>query len=70
MRSYEAPDTPLVIHAAQHVLHRPVWIDAWPSADPRTRIVIIGQDLPVRWPGLLLDALVPEIAARPVRTVQ
>lgn len=63
----EAPDTPLVIHAVQHVLHRPTWLDAWPSADRRTRIVVIGQDLPARWPGLLLDALLVEAAARPAR---
>lgn len=59
----EAPDTPLVIHAVQHVLHRPRWLEAWPSPDLRTRIVIIGQDLPARWPGLLLNALLAEIAA-------
>lgn len=35
------PARPLVIHAAQHVLHPPVRLSAWPGGDRRTRIVLI-----------------------------
>jgi G3E family GTPase len=59
----EAPDTPMVIHGVQHVFHPPIWRERWPSADRRTRLVLIGEKLPSRWPGLLLDAIVDEVAA-------
>ena len=59
----EAPDTPMVIHGVQHVFHPPVWRERWPSADRRTRLVLIGENLPPRWPGLLLDAIVDEVGA-------
>lgn len=59
----EAPDTPMVVHGVQHVFHPPDWLDAWPSADRRTRMVLIGIDLPLRWPDLLLDTILEEIAA-------
>lgn len=63
VRVAEAPATPLAIHAVQHVLHQPTWLDAWPSADRRTRIVAIGQGVPPDWPGRLLDALLAELNA-------
>ena len=34
---------PVVVHAVQHVLHRPVELDAWPDADRRTRLVFITR---------------------------
>jgi G3E family GTPase len=40
------PDRPCVIHGVQHVFHDPVWLDAWPDADRRTRIVFITRNLP------------------------
>jgi G3E family GTPase len=58
----ETPDRPVVIHGVQHVFHPPEWRERWPSADRRTRIVLIGENLPARWPGLLLDAIVDEVA--------
>ena len=58
----EAPETPMIIHGVQHVFHPPVWRERWRSADRRTRIVLIGENLPSRWPGLLLNAIVDEVA--------
>jgi G3E family GTPase len=37
----EAPEQPLVLHAVQHVVHEPVLLDGWPSADEDTRLVFI-----------------------------
>jgi G3E family GTPase len=34
---------PAVIHGAQHILHTMTWLDRWPDADERTRIVFIAQ---------------------------
>ncbi len=36
---------PVVIHGVQHIFHPPVLLDAWPSADRRTRIVFITLDI-------------------------
>lgn len=36
---------PLVIHGVQHVVHPPVPLKTWPSADRRSRIVFITRDL-------------------------
>jgi G3E family GTPase len=41
----DAPDQPVVIHGVQHILSEPVRLDAWPSEDKRTRIVVIAKDL-------------------------
>lgn len=37
----DRPGRPLVIHGVQHVFHDPVWLDGWPDADERTRLVFI-----------------------------
>jgi len=36
---------PAVIHGVQHVFHPTVLLERWPSADRRSRLVIIGRDL-------------------------
>ncbi|MGL4974582.1 MAG: CobW family GTP-binding protein [Bosea sp. (in: a-proteobacteria)] len=41
----EHPDEPLVAHAVQQVLHPPITLPAWPDADRRSRIVLIGHNL-------------------------
>ncbi|MEX2453638.1 MAG: GTP-binding protein, partial [Rhodospirillaceae bacterium] len=41
----EKPETPVVIHGVQHVFHEPVWLDAWPDDDRRTRIVVIARNI-------------------------
>jgi G3E family GTPase len=39
----EEPGRPAVIQGAQHLLHTMTWLDRWPDADHRTRIVFITQ---------------------------
>ena len=58
----EAPDRPAVIHGVRHVLHPVQWLDAWPSEDRRSRLVLIGQGIPRWWPARLLDALEDDAA--------
>jgi G3E family GTPase len=41
----EHPDAPLVLHAAQMVMHPPVALAAWPSDDRRSRLVLIVRGL-------------------------
>ncbi len=36
---------PVVVHAVQHVAHRPVELEAWPDADRRSRLVFITRNL-------------------------
>ena len=36
---------PMAVHAVQHTLYPPAWLDRWPDADRRTRLVFIGRDL-------------------------
>ena len=54
-------DRPAAIHAIQHVVHPLEWLDAWPSADRRSRIVLIGQGIPRHWPARLLAAIEAEV---------
>ena len=37
------PGKPAVIQGAQHILHTMTWLDRWPDADERSRIVFIAQ---------------------------
>ena len=39
----EEPERPAVIQGAQHLLHNLAWLDRWPDADRRTKIVFITQ---------------------------
>ena len=39
----EHPRGPAVLHGAQAVLHDIAWLDGWPSADRRSRLVFITQ---------------------------
>ncbi len=52
----ETPDTPVVIHAVQHVLHPPARLESWPDADRRSRLVFIVRDIEPRVIGELFDA--------------
>jgi G3E family GTPase len=54
----DAPDRPLVIHAVQKIMHPPVRLGAWPGEDHRTRLVIIGKDLPETYVRDLFAAFV------------
>lgn len=39
------PSRPMLIHIVQGVFYPPVRLDAWPSADERTRLVVIAESL-------------------------
>lgn len=41
----EEPGKPAVIQGAQHLLHTMTWLDKWPDADQRTRVVFITQGI-------------------------
>jgi G3E family GTPase len=45
----------------QHVFHPPTWLERWPSADRRSRLVVIGRNLRQAWVEALLDALEAEV---------
>lgn len=60
-------DRPAAVHAIQHVVYPLEWLDAWPSADRRSRIVLIGEHLPPHWPARLLAAIEAEVAEEAAR---
>ncbi len=39
------PDSPVVIHGVQHVLHPPVRLQSWPDGKATTRLVFIVKDI-------------------------
>jgi G3E family GTPase len=41
----EEPGKPAVVQGVQHLLHNLTWLEKWPSADERTRIVFITQGI-------------------------
>lgn len=53
----EEPLRPLVVHAVQHLVHEPVELDRWPSADRSTRLVLVTRDLPAAAVEALWDAV-------------
>jgi G3E family GTPase len=57
----ESPEQPVAIHAVQHVVHPPEWLERWPSPDRRSRIVLICQDMPPHLPARLLAAVEAEV---------
>ena len=59
----EAPGRPVALHAVQHLIHPLEWLDRWPSADRRSRLVLIGERLPPHWPARLLAAIEAEVVA-------
>jgi G3E family GTPase len=58
----ESPEKPAVVHGVQHVFHPPVWLEAWPSADRRSRLVFIGRNLSRRWIEAVIAAIEAEVA--------
>jgi G3E family GTPase len=36
---------PVVVHAVQHVAHRPVELEDWPGGDRRSRLVFITRNI-------------------------
>ena len=64
----ESSDRPAVIHGVQHVFHPPAWLERWPSADRRSRLVFITRGIPQAWVEALLAAVeaeVCEVSAKP-----
>jgi G3E family GTPase len=64
----ELPGRPAVIHGVQHVFAAPEWLDAWPDAERRSRVVFItrdvdGRGVPRHFPARLLEAVIGEVAA-------
>ena len=39
------PGLPLVIHGVKHVFHDPIYLEAWPDADQRTRLVFVTRHI-------------------------
>lgn len=58
----EDPARPAVIHGVQHVFHAPAFLERWPSADQRSRIVFIARGIPRAWVESLLAAIEEEVA--------
>jgi G3E family GTPase len=54
----EMPDTPVVVHGVQHVLHPTARLERWPDGDHRTRLVFITRDLPRRIVAEMFDAFI------------
>jgi G3E family GTPase len=52
----ETPDTPVVLHGVQHILHPAAQLEAWPDADRRTRLVFIVRDIAPQKIRELFDA--------------
>ncbi|HEY1797433.1 MAG TPA: GTP-binding protein [Stellaceae bacterium] len=42
----DRPDRPAIVQAAQHAMFAPEWLDAWPDADHRSRLVFVVHDIP------------------------
>ncbi len=57
----ESPGRPAVIHGVQHVFSEPDFLQAWPTDDHSTRIVLIGEALPPHFAARLLDAIIDEV---------
>ncbi len=57
----EMPDGPALIQGVGHVFAPPVWLETWPSADRRTRLVFITDCVPRYFPLRLLAAIEAEV---------
>ena len=67
----EVPEAPLMLHAVQHVVHTPAYLDAWPSDDRDSRMVFITRDVPRDAVEQLLNALLDTYERQDVsKTVQ
>lgn len=51
----DRPERPAFVQGAQHALYPPVWLDAWPDGDRRSRLQFIVQ-------GIALDEIVERFA--------
>ena len=53
------PDRPIVAHAVQHRLYPLAQLEGWPDESRQTRVVLIGQNMPVKQIRDLFAALAP-----------
>ena len=53
----EQPETPMIVHGVQHVIHAPAYLEAWPSDDRDSRLVFIVKDITKESIERLLDVL-------------
>ncbi len=56
------PERPLVAHAVHRRLYPLQRLDAWPDGDRRSRVVLIGQDMPAKPIRDLFEVLAPHVA--------
>lgn len=56
------PARPLVAHAVQQRLYPLKRLDHWPDEDHRSRVVLIGQDMPAKPIRDLFEVLAPRTA--------
>lgn len=52
------PSRPMVVHAVQHRLYPPIRLDGWPDGDARSRLVLIGTDMPAEPIRKYFDSLI------------
>ena len=45
VRFADRPGNPAIVQAAQHAMFAPEWLDDWPDADHRSRLVFVVHDL-------------------------
>ena len=58
----ETPETPLVVHGVQHLLHPTTRLESWPDQDHRSRMVFIVRDIEPRKIRELFDAFLGAMA--------
>jgi G3E family GTPase len=61
------PERPVVLHGVQHLIHPIDRLDRWPSADRRTRLVLIGRNLNV---AAMRNLLTPKARPRAPRSAR
>ncbi|WP_085033034.1 CobW family GTP-binding protein [Ensifer aridi] len=64
----DAPDRPMIAHAVQHRLYPSQRLEGWPNDDRRTRVVLIGQDMPAKPIRDLFDVLAPRSSRKQRRS--
>ncbi|WVT06377.1 GTP-binding protein (plasmid) [Sinorhizobium chiapasense] len=62
------PDRPLIAHAVQNRLYPPQRLETWPDDDRRSRVVLIGQDMPEKSIRDLFAVLAPRSAKKSRRS--
>lgn len=59
----EDTERPMLVHLVQDIFHPPVRLDSWPSADKRTRIVLIADGID----EIALDSFLQTLHRKPKR---